>query len=198
MSTVSHPIPMWTKTKLHTYRNKVPEYKASRFNRQAHFRPPETKVQRLFKIWPVFGKLGATRPISNQLCWPGHDPGAIRIFIQLISTASLAARNLVFSFHPSLPICVGVRLVGSKARFIRRSCRPNCKISTVVVDKTKVKFAVFSTESIEAGSELTINWEWDQKHPVRKLIDDGPPDQLTKQEKLFLEHVAEMANRRGA
>lgn len=101
-------------------------------------------------------------------------------------------------FHPSLPICVDARLVGSKARFIRRSCRPNCKISTVVVDKTKVKFAVFSTESIEAGSELTIDWEWDQKHPVRKLIDGVPPDQLTKQEKLFLEHVAEMANQRGA
>jgi hypothetical protein len=101
-------------------------------------------------------------------------------------------------FHPSLPICVDARLVGSKARFIRRSCRPNCKISTVVVDKTKVKFAVFSTESIEAGSELTIDWEWDQKHPARKLIDGVSPDQLTKQEKLFLEHVADMANQRGA
>lgn len=101
-------------------------------------------------------------------------------------------------FHPSLPICVDARLVGSKARFIRRSCRPNCKISTVVVDKTEVKFAAFSTESIEAGSELTIAWEWDQKHPARKLIEGATPDQLTKQEKLFLEHVAEMANQRGA
>lgn len=101
-------------------------------------------------------------------------------------------------FHPSLPICIDARLVGSQARFMRRSCTPNCKVSTVVVDDKHVIFAAFSTEVIKAGAELTVAWEWDEQHPVRKLLDDIPPEQLSKEERVFLAQVASMANQRGA
>lgn len=101
-------------------------------------------------------------------------------------------------FHSFLPICIDARLVGSQARFMRRSCTPNCKVSTVVVDDKHVIFAAFSTEVIKAGAELTVAWEWDEQHPVRKLLDDIPAEQLSKEERVFLAQVASMANQRGA
>lgn len=101
-------------------------------------------------------------------------------------------------FHPTLSICIDGRLVGSQARFIRRSCTPNCKVSTVVVENQKVVFAIFSTETIKAGTELTLAWEWDANHPARKLIEDIPCEKLSKEERTFLVHAASMIIQRGA
>lgn len=101
-------------------------------------------------------------------------------------------------FHPSIPLCIDGRLVGSQSRFIRQSCKPNCEVRTVVIDDTKIQFAAYSLEAIKPGSEVTIAWGWDPKHPVWKLIDGVSADDLSKPEKLFLEHVANMTNQRGA
>ncbi|VVT56428.1 uncharacterized protein SAPINGB_P005053 [Magnusiomyces paraingens] len=102
-------------------------------------------------------------------------------------------------FHPSLPICIDARQVGSDARFLRRSCRPNCKVSTVIVDKKSVIFVVFALEPIKHGAELTLAWEWDERHPVQKLLRDKLSlDQLSRDERAFLVHSAEYINQRGS
>lgn len=101
-------------------------------------------------------------------------------------------------FHPSLPICIDARLVGSQARFIRRSCTPNCKVSTVIIDSTRVLFAVFSTEAIDVSTEITLPWEWDEKHPVRKLFDNVPVEKLSKEERTFLVESENTLSQRGA
>lgn len=102
-------------------------------------------------------------------------------------------------FHSTLPIVVDARKVGSDARFLRRSCQPNCKVCTVIVDDTHVVFAVFPLEHLKANTELTIPWEWDPQHPVRKLLDGSSTlDQLSKEERNFLVHSADMIQQRGS
>lgn len=125
-------------------------------------------------------------------------------------------------FHPTLPIVIDARKVGSEARFLRRSCQPNCKVSTVIVDrmnkkdgdnndendesdKEHVVFAVFPLEPLKAGTELTIPWEWDPRHPIRKLIESSSSsksptnlEQLSKEERNFLVHSADMIQQRGS
>lgn len=101
-------------------------------------------------------------------------------------------------FHPSLQIAIDGRQVGSISRFIRRSCRPNCKVSTVIVDNSEVLFVVFALEPLKPGVELTVAWEWDEKHPARKLLDESSVDQLSKEDRTFLVHSAEMIQQRGS
>lgn len=102
-------------------------------------------------------------------------------------------------FHSTLPIVVDARKVGSHARFLRRSCTPNCKVSTVIIDDELVVFAVFPLESLKAGTELTIPWEWDPSHPIRKVLDGTSTlEQLTRDERNFLVHSADMIQQRGS
>ncbi|KAK6517176.1 hypothetical protein TWF506_007051 [Arthrobotrys conoides] len=74
-------------------------------------------------------------------------------------------------FHPQLPIYIDARRCGSEARFVRRSCRPNLKFETMVIDGTDLKFALYTSQPIERGAELTIGWEWDNTLPFAKLLD---------------------------
>lgn len=94
-------------------------------------------------------------------------------------------------FHPTLPLVVDGRLVGNDARFMRRSCAPNCKVATVVVNNTDIIFVVFATEPIKPGTELTLAWEWDTHHPVQKMIHGVEVDQLTPQEKQCIGNTVE-------
>lgn len=73
------------------------------------------------------------------------------------------------SFIPRTPLVVDARLSGNATRFIRRSCHPNCEIRLVKVDD-QVKFVIVSLKPIKAGSELTIQWNWDALHPIRNII----------------------------
>ncbi|KAF3166652.1 hypothetical protein TWF225_000712 [Orbilia oligospora] len=76
-------------------------------------------------------------------------------------------------FHPQLPIYIDARRCGSEARFVRRSCRPNLKFETMVIDGTDLKFALYTSQPIERGAELTIGWEWDNTLPFARLLDDA-------------------------
>ncbi|KAK6337731.1 hypothetical protein TWF696_001211 [Orbilia brochopaga] len=75
-------------------------------------------------------------------------------------------------FHPQLPIYIDARRCGSEARFVRRSCRPNLKFETMVIDGTDLRFALYTNQPIERGAELTIGWEWDSSLPFLKLLND--------------------------
>ncbi|KAJ6258465.1 hypothetical protein Dda_6506 [Drechslerella dactyloides] len=73
-------------------------------------------------------------------------------------------------FHPQLPIYIDARRCGSEARFVRRSCRPNLKFETMVIDGTDLRFALYTNQPIERGVELTIGWEWDPSLPFLRLL----------------------------
>ncbi|KAG7709706.1 hypothetical protein KL932_003528 [Ogataea haglerorum] len=73
-------------------------------------------------------------------------------------------------FHPRLPLVVDQRGLGNVTRFVRKSCFPNCEVRSVVVGN-RLRFVLAATQKIESESELTLPWEWDDAHPIRKLRD---------------------------
>ncbi|KAK6533882.1 hypothetical protein TWF281_005229 [Arthrobotrys megalospora] len=89
-------------------------------------------------------------------------------------------------FHPQLPIYIDARRCGSEARFVRRSCRPNLKFETMIIDGTDLKFALYTNQPMERGVELTIGWEWDNTLPFARLleanavVEDVEPELLQK------------------
>ncbi|KAA8915338.1 hypothetical protein TRICI_002522 [Trichomonascus ciferrii] len=99
-------------------------------------------------------------------------------------------------FYDKLGLAIDGRLVGSEASFIRRSCRPNVKVSAVVVDDKVIRFAAFATEPIKSGSEITMGWDWDPRHPATKLLEQGP-DALNKVERECLLRTSDMIRERG-
>ncbi|ODQ64330.1 hypothetical protein NADFUDRAFT_83845 [Nadsonia fulvescens var. elongata DSM 6958] len=104
----------------------------------------------------------------------------------------LGCPKLGVMFHHSLPLVIDGRIIGNESRFLRRSCTPNCRVNTVVVDQHRIVFAVFATETIKEGSELTVSWEWDEQHPIQKVIRNTPIDQLTESEKQYLVYSADL------
>ncbi|KAF3922953.1 hypothetical protein ABW20_dc0101837 [Dactylellina cionopaga] len=82
-------------------------------------------------------------------------------------------------FHPQLPIYLDARRCGSEARFVRRSCRPNLKFETMIIDGTDLRFALYTNQPIERGAELTIGWEWDSSLPFTQLLNgNSSPEDL--------------------
>jgi hypothetical protein len=75
-------------------------------------------------------------------------------------------------FHPDLPIYIDARRYGSESRFVRRSCRPNLTVKTIVVDNTEVNFGLFAAESIKAGTELTLGWDWNGSKMSQHLAEE--------------------------
>ena len=63
-------------------------------------------------------------------------------------------------FHPNLPVYVDARRYGTEARFVRRSCRPNLALKTIVIDRSEICFGLFANQSLKLGTELTVSWDW--------------------------------------
>lgn len=99
-------------------------------------------------------------------------------------------------FYDNLGLAIDGRLIGSEASFIRRSCRPNVKISTMVIDDKTIRFAAFATEPIKSGTELSIGWDWDIRHPVGKILNNNETE-LNKAERQCLLRTADMIHQRG-
>ncbi len=72
-------------------------------------------------------------------------------------------------FHPQLPIYIDTRNEGTLCRYVRRSCRPNLKMKTVLTDEREFHFCFVATEPLEAGTEITIGWVLDEN--IRKYLD---------------------------
>lgn len=72
-------------------------------------------------------------------------------------------------FHPQLPIYIDTRNEGTLCRYVRRSCRPNLKMKTVLTDEREFHFCFVATERLEAGTEITIGWVLDEN--IRKYLD---------------------------
>lgn len=65
-------------------------------------------------------------------------------------------------FHPKLPIYIDTRQEGSICRYLRRSCRPNLEMRTILENGTDYRFCLIAKEDIAAGSEVTICWTLDE------------------------------------
>lgn len=70
----------------------------------------------------------------------------------------LAPLPLVF-FHPKVPLYIDTRKEGSKARFVRRSCKPNAMIDTFISDGRECHFWLVSDRQIAAKEQITIPWD---------------------------------------
>lgn len=65
-------------------------------------------------------------------------------------------------FHPKLPIYIDTRSEGTTCRYLRRSCRPNLSMTTILENETDYHFCFTAKEDIEPGAELTIGWTLDE------------------------------------
>ncbi|KAK3390531.1 hypothetical protein B0H63DRAFT_118484 [Podospora didyma] len=63
-------------------------------------------------------------------------------------------------FHPDLPLYIDTRKEGSKARFVRRSCRPNTFLETYLSDGREYHFWLVSDARIAAKEQITIPWDF--------------------------------------
>lgn len=95
-------------------------------------------------------------------------------------------------FHDHWPIYIACKKNGNLTRFIRRSCNPNVKLTTIKIlprqntqfttnnnnsnniinngEEYKIKFVLMAIRDIKSDEELTIDWQWDLRHPIWKLI----------------------------
>lgn len=64
-------------------------------------------------------------------------------------------------FHPQLPIYIDSREEGSVLRHIRRSCRPNVTMKTLITNDVEYHFCFVANQDIPAGSEVTATWYLD-------------------------------------
>ena len=71
-------------------------------------------------------------------------------------------------FHPKLPIYIDTRQAGSTCRYLRRSCRPNVELRTILENGSDYRFIFIAKENLEAGAELTISWTTDEH--IRRWI----------------------------
>ncbi|KAI5250017.1 hypothetical protein E4T42_05082 [Aureobasidium subglaciale] len=70
------------------------------------------------------------------------------------------AEPFVF-FHPQLPIYIDARQEGTMFRYVRRSCRPNTEIQTIITDGTNYHFCFMATKDLQSGEEITVAWQTD-------------------------------------
>ncbi|KAL8671067.1 MAG: hypothetical protein Q9168_004415 [Polycauliona sp. 1 TL-2023] len=65
-------------------------------------------------------------------------------------------------FHPKLPIYIDTRKEGTRCRYLRRSCRPNLTMTTILENGSDYRFCFVAKHDLQAGAELTIGWTLDQ------------------------------------
>ncbi|KAG8531653.1 uncharacterized protein KY384_003284 [Bacidia gigantensis] len=71
-------------------------------------------------------------------------------------------------FHPRLPIYIDTRSEGTLCRYLRRSCRPNLSMTTILENSSEYHFCFTAKQDIEDGAEMTIGWTLDEH--MRKFI----------------------------
>lgn len=86
------------------------------------------------------------------------------------------------SFVPNTKLVVDARSSGNEARFIRRSCHPNCELR-VVQTESSLNFLIVAVKPIKAGTELTLPWNWDSMHPILSILEGNTFDSIADTEK---------------
>lgn len=68
------------------------------------------------------------------------------------------------NFHP---FCIDATFYGNESRFVNHSCDPNLRTFSLQVDSDSQTFhsiGMFAKRKIQAGEELTIDYQWDENH----------------------------------
>ena len=65
-------------------------------------------------------------------------------------------------FHPTLPIYIDTRKEGTIFRYVRRSCRPNIVLKTILENGSDYRFCFMAKQDIEPDEELTLAWTTDE------------------------------------
>ena len=82
-------------------------------------------------------------------------------------------------FHPSLPMYIDSRQEGTVLRYVRRSCRPNLKMDTIITGRREYRFCFTAMRDISRGEEITIAWDTNLpqlKHALSKGLNNMSPD----------------------
>jgi hypothetical protein len=65
-------------------------------------------------------------------------------------------------FHPSLDFVVDARKYANQARFIRRSCRPNCEIRIILAEDLRtIKIGIFAKTMIVENDEILLDIDYE-------------------------------------
>ncbi|EPY52613.1 histone lysine methyltransferase Set3 [Schizosaccharomyces cryophilus OY26] len=88
-------------------------------------------------------------------------------------------------FDKKSDLVIDARVAGSKARFIRRSCQPNCTVISCLneADSFTPTFYLMPIKPIESESELTVDWTFDAAHPFQYFSNNEPIPSFTKEER---------------
>ena len=74
-------------------------------------------------------------------------------------------------FHPILPLYIDTRQEGSRARYVRHSCKPNAVLDTFLSGGSEYQFWLVSDRPIAAGEQITIPWDIRlPKHPGARWL----------------------------
>jgi hypothetical protein len=86
------------------------------------------------------------------------------------------------SFIPRTPLVIDARISGNLARYIRRSCHPNCELRVLRTDDD-IKFVIVATKNVKSGTELTLPWSWDPLHPILNIMEGNTFDSTADADK---------------
>ena len=87
-------------------------------------------------------------------------------------------------FHPKLPIYIDTRSEGTCCRFLRRSCRPNAGMRTLLENGSDYRFCFVANDDLEAGAEITIAWTLDEH--IRRYLHDMKQDDAVESESNYV------------
>ena len=87
-------------------------------------------------------------------------------------------------FHPKLPIYIDTRSEGTCCRYLRRSCRPNAGMRTLLENGSDYRFCFVANEDLEAGAEITIAWTLDEH--IRRYLHDMKQDDAMESESNYV------------
>lgn len=98
-------------------------------------------------------------------------------------------------FHPVLPLYIDTRKEGSRARYVRRSCKPNAQLDTYLSGGSEYHFWIVSDRHIAANEQITLPWDFRLEKSVcaRWLRFLGLSDEDTTQESPELDNAEYVA-----
>jgi uncharacterized protein len=95
--------------------------------------------------------------------------------INQYSTLQRPKQDVLFSPPNTLDIAIYIdaRLYGNDARFVRRSCFPNARVSLIYVSNPSergIHFGIFALKPIKLREEITIGHDWNFSHRMEQMI----------------------------
>ncbi|KAI9840358.1 MAG: hypothetical protein M1837_001659 [Sclerophora amabilis] len=64
-------------------------------------------------------------------------------------------------FHPHLPLYIDTRREGTRCRYVRRSCRPNVTMRTIISNGTECHFCLRAVTNLTPGTEIVVGWYYE-------------------------------------